>query len=109
MLFFQGGSSLRNKAQRFVYKGADTPGPTDYDVKTSGKCKLIDPTPIPGMGKLYLCKVPMTCGTSAPSIPTHIDENGYDIDQNNLLIKMPADFRDNNIGPATYDVPNVRY
>lgn len=98
---------MKSKAKRFVYKESDTPGPADYDVKKPAKCKFIDQTPIPGMGKLYVCKVPLTVGVSAPAIPTHLDENGYDIDENNLLIKIPANSRHGNIGPTSYDVPNV--
>lgn len=50
---------MQKKAKRFVYKADGTPGPTAYDPKIrSKKCVKLDPRPIPGKGRLYVCRVP---------------------------------------------------
>lgn len=101
---------MQNKAKRFVYKVDDIPGPTAYDPKIqTKKSPKFDPTPIPGKGKLYVCRVPYTSGAHGPSIPTHIDENGYDIVRGNRLVKVPPTDYDYTLGPAYYDVPSVMF
>lgn len=98
---------MKNKAKRFVYKASDTPGPMAYDPKIrSKKCPKIDPTPISGKGKLYMCRVPYSSDVKGPSVPTRIDENGYDIASGTLIKVAPNDY-DNTLGPAFYKVPRV--
>lgn len=100
---------MRNKAKRFIYKNDGTPGPTAYDPKIrTKKCPKLDPTPIAGKGKLYMCRVPYSAGPEGPSVPTHIDENGYDITMEDQLIKVPPNYHDRSLGPAFYDVPPVK-
>ncbi|KAJ8958928.1 hypothetical protein NQ318_019698 [Aromia moschata] len=99
--YHKGGSTPRNRAQRFVYQESDTPGPSDYDAKPP-KCVQVDPRPIPGKGRLYACRVPFTIHASAPSIPTEVDANGYDLDEDGNIVKIPLDERDKSIGPAYY-------
>lgn len=100
---------MQNRAKRFVYKADNTPGPTAYDPKIrTKKCPRLDPTPIPGKGKLYMCRVPYSVDPKGPSIPTHIDENGYDVMEGSRLVKVPADYHDRTIGPAFYNVPPVK-
>lgn len=99
---------MRNKAERFVYKCDDTPGPTVYKPKVmTRKCLKLDPTPIPGKGKLYMCRVPYTVCAKGPSVPSDIDKNGYDTMWGNYLIKVPPDDCDLTLGPAFYKVPTV--
>lgn len=100
---------MRNKALRFGYKKEDdTPGPADYDPKIrTRKTPRPDLTVPPGKGRLYVCKTPYTYGVSPPSIPTHIDENGYTIDAQGDIRKVPADDHDCTLGPAFYAVSTV--
>lgn len=98
---------MQNRAKRFVYKADDTPGPMAYDPKImTKKCPKLDPTPIPGKGKLYMCRMPYSAGANGPSVPTHIDENGYDI-MYGRLVKVLPDGHDRTLGPAFYNVPPV--
>ncbi|XP_068903599.1 sperm-tail PG-rich repeat-containing protein 2-like [Tenebrio molitor] len=86
----KGGSSLQNTAPRFVYRADDTPGPTRYTAKPiqCRKKKLkLDPT----KPKLYACAVPYSLTVVAPSIPTKDDQNGYDIDGDGNIVKVPPD------------------
>lgn len=100
---------MQNKAKRFVYKVDDTPGPMAYDPKIrTKKCPKLDPTPIPGKGKLYMCRVPYSTDANGPSIPSRIDENGYEV-VNGRVVKVPPDDRDHTLGPAFYDVPPVNF
>ncbi|CAH0556974.1 unnamed protein product [Brassicogethes aeneus] len=100
----KGGSSLKSKAVRFQpHKWDDTPGPTSYSPEASTKCRQLEELP-PGKGRLYLCHVDLTCGVSAPSIPSKIDENGYDIDCYGFLDKVPPNPVKEFVGPADYDI-----
>ncbi|KAJ8977156.1 hypothetical protein NQ317_015479 [Molorchus minor] len=99
----KGGSTPRNKAERFIYDDSCTPGPANYNAKLP-KCNRIDPTPIPGKGRLYACRVPYTIQASAPSVPTKIDANGYEIDEDDNIVKIPPDEHDRTMGPAYYHV-----
>lgn len=100
---------MQNRAKRFVYKSDGIPGPTAYDPKIrTKKCPKMDPTPIPGKGKVYMCRVPYSLDAHGPSVPTHIDLNGYDITRGDHLVKVPPDDRDTTLGPAYYDVPAVK-
>lgn len=84
------------------------PGPADYDPKKPAKkTPRLDPTPIPGKGRLYMCRTPYTHGISAPSIPTRIDENGYTVNTNGDILKALPDDHDTTLGPAYYDAPQV--
>ncbi|GLV37753.1 hypothetical protein CBL_06546 [Carabus blaptoides fortunei] len=56
-------------------------------------------------GKLYVGPIPYTTQASAPSVPSRMDTNGYDISENNVLIKNPPDELHEYIGPGHYDVP----
>lgn len=98
---------MQNKAERFRHSIEDSPGPADYDPRKPENKKYLDPTPIPGKGRLYVCRTPYTLQASAPSIPTRLDENGYYIDEDDCLVKIPANLRDENIGPGSYDLPSV--
>lgn len=102
-----GGASLRNKAKRLRDLKSDTPGPAEYDPKIQKKgCKYIPP-PVHGTGNLYVCRVPYTITVSAPSIPTQINENGYDITVDDDIVQIPPDDHDRTRGPAYYNVPTV--
>jgi hypothetical protein len=73
-----------------VYRADDTPGPTRYTAKPiqCRKKKLkLDPT----KPKLYACAVPYSLTVVAPSIPTKDDQNGYDIDGDGNIVKVPPD------------------
>ncbi|XP_044267373.1 sperm-tail PG-rich repeat-containing protein 2-like [Tribolium madens] len=86
----KGGSSIKNRAPRFVYKADDTPAPTKYNPKPiqCGKKKLkLDPT----KPKVYVCAVPYSSTVTAPSIPSKVDENGYEIDEEGKIVKVPPD------------------
>lgn len=48
-----------------------------------------------------------TTQVCAPSVPSRIDANGYDISEYNVLIKNPPDELHEYIGPGHYDVPTV--
>ena len=61
-----------------------------------------------GVGKLYLCPPPRLNLVVGPSVPTRIDENGYDFTEHGDLVKVPPDEHDNSLGPAFYDVKYVR-
>ncbi|KAF2881635.1 hypothetical protein ILUMI_24492 [Ignelater luminosus] len=100
-----GGSTLRNKAIRLRYPKGDTPGPADYDPKKIEKGCKYKPPLCHGKGKLFVCRVPYTVFASSPSVPTHIDENGYNVDEYGNLVKCPPDPHDRTLGPAFYDVP----
>lgn len=94
------------KAKRFQKKDADVfPGPGKYYTAIDPtKCKRMDPTPIPGKGKLYVCRVPYTVfGKGPPSIPTKLDENGYDV-KCGMPFKNPPNEHDQTLGPAFYKV-----
>lgn len=103
----KGGSTMRNKAIRLKYAKGDMPGPADYDPKKIEKGCKYKPPPCHGKGKLFVCRVPYTVFASAPSVPTHIDENGYDVDEYGNLNKCPPDPHDSTLGPAFYRVPRV--
>lgn len=81
----QGGLTFQNRAKRFVYKTDNFCSPPRFD---NIKKKLQLNT---NKAKLYVCPVPHSIGVIAPSIPTQSDENGYDIDQNGTLVKVPQD------------------
>lgn len=96
---FQGGSTLRNKSKRFVDQLSTV---QEYDVKKECECQS------GGIGKLYLCPPPRYNLVVGPSVPTKIDENGYVVTDDGNLLKVPPDKHDNSLGPAFYDVKDVR-
>lgn len=59
--------------------------------------------------KLYVCKVPFYNDVKGPSVPSHMDDNGYTVDENDKLIKNPPDVVDTTLGPARYCVNQVKY
>ncbi|XP_019870743.2 sperm-tail PG-rich repeat-containing protein 2-like [Aethina tumida] len=97
----KGGSSLQNRAPRFLDKADDQPGPGFYSPERAKFCKDIHNA---GGRRLYANRVEYCFGISAPSIPTRIDENGYDIDQYGMLAKMPPNTRKDYVGPQDYDI-----
>ncbi|XP_017778545.1 PREDICTED: sperm-tail PG-rich repeat-containing protein 2-like [Nicrophorus vespilloides] len=100
-----GGSTLRNKAIRETKVLSDSPGPGTYDPKPIRKKipKVLSKTAFKGR-RLYVCPVPYALEDYGPSIPTRIDENGYDINENDKLEKIPANKHDTTMGPAYYKV-----
>nr|XP_022901360.1 sperm-tail PG-rich repeat-containing protein 2-like [Onthophagus taurus] len=103
----KGGSSLRNRAKRGENFFDLGPGPSDYDPKLLKRQPAPDPRP-PCRGRLYLC-TPPKAELTVPSIPTKIDENGYYIDDNGVVVKNPPDEHDTTLGPAYYDVKKSEF
>ncbi|KAF5303019.1 hypothetical protein FQR65_LT08348 [Abscondita terminalis] len=100
----KGGASIIYTAKRSKPNKNNTPGPANYDAKPREKgCKCSPP--LHGKGRLYLCRVPFTNTISAPSVPTRIDQNGYNVDQFGNTVKNPATVYDISRGPAYYNIP----
>ncbi|KAK5645626.1 hypothetical protein RI129_004090 [Pyrocoelia pectoralis] len=99
----KGGASLIYTAKRLKYNKDDAPGPCDYDPEVT-----IFPRQV-GVGRVYLCRVPYSVSAKGPSVPSHLDENGYDIDDDGNLIKLPANVYDTSRGPARYNVPRGEF
>ncbi|KAB0797255.1 hypothetical protein PPYR_08249 [Photinus pyralis] len=95
----KGGASVNYTAKRLKYSEEDSPGPCDYELEVTEFPRQV------GVGKLYLCRVPYSLTAKGPSVPSHLDENGYDIDNHGNLIKIPPNIYDTSRGPAKYNVP----
>ncbi|XP_018318872.1 sperm-tail PG-rich repeat-containing protein 2-like [Agrilus planipennis] len=99
-----GGASINYTAERKTIVKTRAPGPGDYEPKIN-VCRAV--REIKGKGRVYLCRVPYSHEIGTPSIPTRINENGYNI-INGRLDRIPPDDYDETIGPAFYCVPSVR-
>ena len=103
---------LENTTRSRVAGASFEPGPGDYSdylqsprvpaATISSKCSK--PQPTGRLRKLYVCPVPYSLEARGPSIPTKLDENGYEIDENNKLKKLPPYICDTSLGPAYYCV-----
>ncbi|CAH1118028.1 unnamed protein product [Phaedon cochleariae] len=95
------GSSPRNKAPRFTYSGADSPGPGAYDPEPEPPlCPEGFKRP-PSRGRLYVCRVPYTLKGCGPSVPTKINENGYLLNAEGDVVAIPPTEKE---GAAFYDI-----
>ncbi|XP_057671943.1 sperm-tail PG-rich repeat-containing protein 2-like [Diorhabda carinulata] len=92
-------------APRTSQYGTESPGPAAHEVKPV-KCytqadRIADKQVL---RKLYACRVPYTLVGTGPSIPTKINENGYDVGPYGDVTPIPPTDHDTTLGPARYSV-----
>ncbi|XP_059155171.1 sperm-tail PG-rich repeat-containing protein 2-like, partial [Physella acuta] len=102
----KGGSTLSNKAKRFVEIPEDTPGPGAYSshaYKEFGrKSKSAPGTGSEDKGMLMSSRIKFYRKPEAPSIPSQGQAYGYEECDDGSLKKQDPPTKDNSLGPAYY-------